>query len=382
MLNLKSKLPNVGTTIFTQMSALARQNNAINLSQGFPDFEPDERVKEAANKALKENYHQYALMAGSLKLRENIVKKYAQISSINIHPEKEITITAGGTQAIFTAIQAVVKTDDEVLLFSPSYDSYAPSVELAGGKCIYYNMLPPDFKINWQQVRQLISEKTKLIIFNSPHNPSASLLTSDDIVQLKNILKNNSALLLSDEVYEHVIFDGQKHQSFLNDDFLRSRSFVISSFGKTYHTTGWKVGYCIAPEMLTTEFRKVHQFNVFSVNSIAQEAFANILEYPELYENLPAFYEEKRNYFRSLLKDTPFELLDCKGTYFQLADYSKISNKSDIEFCKWLTKELGIATIPVSVFYNNADISIKLLRFCFAKRVETLEMAAERLRKI
>lgn len=380
MLNISSKLPHVGTTIFSVMSKLAVQHKAVNLSQGFPDFSPEKRLLEAAAEALKGNYHQYTLMAGNSKLREQLAFKYSKNFSLKIDAEKEITITAGGTQAIFTAIQAIVKPNDEVLLFAPCYDSYAPAVTLAGGKCVYYNMLPPSFKIDWSEVQKLVSDKTKLIIFNSPHNPTATLLSAEDITQLKAILQHTNALLLSDEVYEHIVFDNEKHFSFLADEELRNRSFVIFSFGKTYHVTGWKIGYCIAPEQLTQEFRKAHQFNVFSVSSFAQEAFANILDFPEMYQSLSSFYETKRNYFRSLLSDSSFEFLPCKGTYFQIANYKNISSKNDVEFCKWLTIEKGVAAIPVSAFYAKNNTDINLIRFCFAKQESTLECAAERLK--
>lgn len=379
---ITSKLPNVGTTIFSVMSALAKEYNAVNLSQGFPDFAPDEKLREAVAKALESNCHQYALMFGSLLLREKIAAKYAAHSKVLLHPDSEITITAGATQAIFTAIQAVVQPGDEVLLFAPCYDSYVPAITLAGGKCIFYNMLPPHFSINWSEVAQLISPKTKLIVFNSPHNPTASLLTAEDIVELKQLLAHTPALLLSDEVYEHIVFDGKQHQSFLCDETLRARSFVVSSFGKTYHVTGWKVGYCIAPEALTKEFRKVHQFNVFSVNSMAQEVFSQLLDFPDLYTNLSLFYEEKRNTFRALLQASAFDLLPCGGTYFQLASYAKISEANDVEFCRWLTCNIGVAAIPVSVFYEVKDMDVRLVRFCFAKRQETLLLASERLNSI
>lgn len=380
MPNISSKLPDIGTTIFSVMSKLAAQHQAVNLSQGFPDFPPEKKLMEAAEEALNGNHHQYALMAGNAKLREQLATKYSKKYTVQIDAEKEITITAGGTQAIFTAIQAVVKPNDEVLLFAPCYDSYSPAVTLAGGKCVYYNMLPPNFKIDWNEVRKLVSDKTKLIIFNSPHNPTGSLLSVDDMAQLKSILQHTNALLLSDEVYEHIVFDNEKHYSFLADEELRSRSFVIFSFGKTYHVTGWKIGYCIAPEKLTSEFRKAHQFNVFSVSSFAQEAFANVLDFPEMYHSLSSFYETKRNYFRSLLADSSFEFLPCKGTYFQVASYKNISSKSDIEFCKWLTAEKGVAAIPVSVFYAENNNNVNLVRFCFAKQESTLECAAERLK--
>jgi methionine aminotransferase len=377
--NLLSKLPEVGTTIFSVMSALAKQHHAINLSQGFPDFEPDDRLIYAINMALKNKHHQYALMAGNMKLREKIAEKYEQIYGLSIHPEEEITITAGGTQAIFTAIQAIVQPGDEVLLFAPCYDSYAPSIQLAGGNCVYYHLKPPDFRINWIEAEKLITDKTKLIVLNSPHNPSGAVLRNDDLLSLQHLAEKKSFFILSDEVYEHIVFDGEKHCSMLQNELLRQRSFMISSFGKTYHVTGWKVGYCIAPETLTQEFRKIHQFNVFSVNSVAQEAFATILDFPELYENLSSFYEGKRNYFRSLLANSSFAFLPSRGTYFQLADYSAISHENDVAFCEWLVRSAGVAAIPVSVFYNDKEKAANLVRFCFAKENETLEAAAKRL---
>lgn len=379
---MHSKLPNVGTTIFSVMSALAKQHNAVNLSQGFPDFSPDERLLLAAEKAMRSNLNQYALMAGSISLREKLVQKYASLYNVFIHPEEEITITAGGTQAIFTAIQAVVNKADEVIMFAPCYDSYAPAVELAAGKCVYYNLQPPTFEIDWSEVAQLINENTRLIILNTPHNPTGTCWSKSDMLQLEKLIERKNILLLSDEVYEHIVFDRQQHESILRYPKLRERAFVISSFGKTYHCTGWKVGYCIAPKTLTTEFRKVHQFNVFSVNSIAQAAFDAVLDYPELYQSLSNFYETKRNHFTSLLQQTKFKLLPCAGTYFQLVDYSAISNLPEVEFAKWLTTEIGVAAIPVSVFYPDVKVENSLARFCFAKENSTLEAAAERLMKI
>ncbi|MCS6819579.1 MAG: methionine aminotransferase [Chitinophagales bacterium] len=375
-----SKLPQTGTTIFTIMSAKAKAYGAVNLSQGFPDFDPDERLIEALMRALRGSHHQYAPMAGNILLREKLCEKYHRLWGLQLHPENEITITAGGTQALFTAIQAIVKPGDEVILLAPCYDSYAPAVQLAGGTCVYYNMLPPDFDISWEQLSRLVNEKTRLIIFNSPHNPTASILKKHDIEQLIGLLERHSnLLLLSDEVYEHIVFDEEGHQSFLRYEPLFQRSMVVSSFGKTYHTTGWKVGYCIAPETLTTEFRKVHQYNVFSVNSLAQQAFAEILDYPELYDDLSAFYKQKRNKFYELFGRTRFKFLPCKGTYFQLADYGDISEMADIDFCDHLVRNYGVAAIPVSVFYHNAPESLRLIRFCFAKKDETLAEAANRL---
>jgi methionine aminotransferase len=382
MNTVPSKLPNVGTTIFSVMSALARKHNAVNLSQGFPDFNPDERLLLAAEKAIRSNLNQYALMAGNISLREKLAQKYASLYDASIHPEEEITITAGGTQAIFTAIQAVVNKGDEVLMFAPCYDSYAPAVELAAGKCVYYNLQPPTFEIDWNEVAQLINEKTRLIILNAPHNPTGTCWSKTDMFQLEKLMEGKNILLLSDEVYEHIVFDKQPQESILRYPKLRERAFVISSFGKTYHCTGWKVGYCIAPKSLSAEFRKVHQFNVFSVNSIAQAAFDAVLDYPELYLSLSGFYEAKRNHFTSLLQHTKFKLLPCAGTYFQLVDYRAISNLPEVEFAKWLTTEIGVAAIPVSVFYPDSALENSLVRFCFAKENSTLEAAAERLVRI
>ncbi len=379
MKTIPSKLPNVGTTIFSVMSALAKANNAVNLSQGFPDFNPDERLLLAAEKAMRKNLNQYALMAGSISLREKLAQKYESLYNVFIHPENEITITAGGTQAIFTAVQAVVNAGDEVLMFAPCYDSYAPAVELAAGKCVYYNLQPPKFEINWLEVAQLINEKTKLIILNTPHNPTGTCWSKNDMLQLEKLMEGKNIFLLSDEVYEHIVFDSLQHESVLLYPKLRERAFVISSFGKTYHCTGWKVGYCIAPKELTAEFRKVHQFNVFSVNSIAQAAFDTVLDYPELYQSLSGFYEEKRNYFASALQHTKFKCLPCAGTYFQVVDYSAISDLPEMEFAKWLTTEIGVAAIPVSVFYPDVKVENSLARFCFAKQNSTLDTAAERL---
>ncbi len=382
MPSFTSKLPHTGITIFSVMSALAKTYGAVNLSQGFPDFNPDEKLLQAAEAALRANLNQYALMAGSQSLRTKLAKKYAAWFGIEVDAENEITITAGGTQAIFTAVQAVVNAGDEVLLFAPCYDSYAPAVQLAGGKCVYYIMSAPDFAINWDEVRSLISHKTRLLVINSPHNPTGVCLSEHDLLQLQQIAEAHDLMVLSDEVYEHIVFDERKHESVLRYPQLRQRSFMISSFGKTYHCTGWKVGYCIAPAALTAEFRKVHQFNVFSVNSIAQAAFNTALDFPELYTSLNTFYERKRDYFRSLMSHTKFKLLPCAGTYFQLADYSAISDLPETDFACWLTKEIGVASIPVAVFYPDAGKEQQLTRFCFAKENSTLEEAVSRLSEI
>lgn len=379
--SLRSKLPNAATTIFTVMSAYAREHDAINLSQGFPDFSPDRLLQEAVEKAIKNGHNQYAPMAGLMSLREAIAVKMQNLYGAQIEPESEITITAGGTQALFTAIAALVGENDEVIIFSPAYDSYAPAVELAGGKAINYNMEAPDFAINWRQVQKVITQRTRMIVINTPHNPTGTVLTEKDMKELQKLTKDTDIIILSDEVYEHIVFDGASHHSVLRYPALAERSMVVGSFGKTYHATGWKVGYCIAPRELTAEFRKVHQFNVFSVNTPMQHAYAEILAYPQLYQQLGAFYQEKRDFFRNAIKGSKFELLDCKGTYFQLASFKKISEEKDTDFVIWLTREWKVAAIPISVFYHR-HLDEKIIRFCFAKENETLEKAAEKLCKI
>ena len=379
--SIRSKLPGVGTTIFTVMSAYAREHEAINLSQGFPDFQPDLLLQSEVERAIRNGNNQYAPMAGLMTLRERIAAKVQNLYRATIDPESEITITAGGTQALFTAIAAMISENDEVILFSPAYDSYAPAVELAGGMPIHYNMEAPDFSINWKQVQKLITQRTRMIVINSPHNPTATILTEKDMKELAKLTKDTDIIILSDEVYEHIIFDGTEHQSVLRYPGLAERSMVVGSFGKTYHATGWKVGYCIAPRELTAEFRKVPQFNVFSVSSPMHYAYAEILNHPHLYQELGAFYQQKRDFFRNAIKGSKFELLDSKGTYFQLVSYKRISEEKDTDFVKWLTREWKVAAIPVSVFYHR-NLDQKIIRFCFAKENETLEKAAEKLNKI
>ncbi len=379
--SIRSKLPGVGTTIFTVMSAYAREHEAINLSQGFPDFQPDPLLQSEVERAIRSGNNQYAPMAGLMTLRERIAAKVQNLYKATVDPESEITITAGGTQALFTAIAAMISENDEVILFSPAYDSYAPAVELAGGKAIHYNMEAPDFSINWKQVQKIITQRTRMIVINSPHNPTATTLTEKDMKELTKLTKDTDIIILSDEVYEHIIFDGIEHQSVLRYPGLAERSMVVGSFGKTYHATGWKVGYCIAPRELTAEFRKVHQFNVFSVSTPMQYAYAEILNHPHLYQELGAFYQQKRDFFRNAIKGSKFELLDSKGTYFQLVSYNKISEEKDTDFVTWLTREWKVAAIPVSVFYHR-NLDQKIIRFCFAKENETLEKAAEKLNKI
>jgi methionine aminotransferase len=380
-LALHSKLPNTGTTIFTVMSALAREHKAINLSQGFPDFEPHPQLVEEVNKAMRSSHNQYAPMAGNLLLRERIAEKTEALYKAKVNPETEVTVTAGATQAIFTAIMSVIRENDEVILFAPAYDSYAPAIELAGGKAIFYDLEAPDYKVDWQKVKRVVTQRTKMIIINTPHNPTGTILQEADFQQLEKLTRETDIILLSDEVYEHIIFDGLQHQSILRYPKLAERAFVVSSFGKTYHTTGWKIGYCIAPENLMKEFRKVHQFNVFSVNSVAQAAFAEIIPKKDLYLEIHAFYQTKRDFFRKAIQPSRFKALKCEGTYFQLVSYARISEERDIEFTRRMTKDFGVAAIPVSVFYRH-QIDNSVIRFCFAKEEETLKRAADKISKM
>ncbi|MDP3357817.1 MAG: methionine aminotransferase [Lutibacter sp.] len=378
---IHSKLPAVKTSIFSIMSGLAAEENALNLSQGFPNFESDLKLIDLVNKAMVNGKNQYAPMPGILSLREAIAEKMFNLYGVSYNPETEITITAGATQAIFTAIAATVHKDDEVIIFKPAYDCYEPTIELFGGKTVSVQLNPEDFTIDWQKVKGLITDKTRMIIINSPHNPSGRILSNNDMLQLEALLQNTNILLLSDEVYEHIIFDGEKHQSAALFPALAERTFIVASFGKTFHNTGWKVGYCIAPAQLTEEFRKVHQFNVFSVNHPVQIALAEYLKNPNNYLELGRFYQQKRDLFLSLLKDSRFDFIPSKGTYFQLLNFSKITDESDVDFAVKLTKEQKIASIPISVF-NEAGLDTKVLRFCFAKTDETLKKAAEILNQI
>lgn len=380
-MQLFSKLPEVKTTIFTQMSALAKEYGAINLSQGFPDFSPHPKLIEAKSKAMKKGFNQYAPMQGYEPLREKIAEKIQETYHFTCNPATEITITAGATQAIFTAIMALLNPDEEAILIEPVYDSYLPAIRLCKGVPKFVELNPQDFSIPWGQVKKLISKKTKLILINSPHNPTGSTLKKKDLQELEKLTKDTDILIISDEVYEHIIFDNQPHESVLRYPELAKRSLVVSSFGKTYHVTGWKVGYVVAPENLMNEFRKVHQYNVFCVNLPAQIAFYEILKEKSLYQELGAFYQEKRDFFQNLLQNTRFELKKAEGTYFQLVSYAKISEEKDTDFAIRMTKEFGVAPIPLSVFYSKQN-DHKLLRFCFAKENETLEKAVEKLAKI
>ena len=370
-----SKLPEVPTSIFSVMSALAHKENALNLAQGFPNFESDSKLIELVNNAMKTGSNQYAPMPGIFSLRKAIAEKMENLYGVSYNPESEITITAGATQAIFTAIAATIQKDDEVIIFKPAYDCYEPTIELFGGKTVAVQLNPEDFRIDWELVKSLISDKTKMIIINTPHNPSGKILSKPDMTELENIVKNTNILLLSDEVYEHIIFDGEQHQSAALFPTIAERTFIVASFGKTFHNTGWKVGYCLAPKELMSEFRKVHQFNVFSVNHPTQVALAEYLKTPNNYLELSGFYQQKRDLFLSLLKDSRFEFSPSNGTYFQLLNFKNITNESDYEFAIRLTKEKKIAAIPISVFNEDA-LDTHVLRFCFAKTTETLKAAA------
>jgi methionine transaminase len=376
-----SKLPQTGTTIFTTMSALANEVGAINLSQGFPDFETSPELIKLANSALKKGHNQYAPMAGVLALREQIAKKTEKLYGTAYNPDTEITITAGGTQAIFTAITAMIHPMDEVIIFEPAYDSYAPAIKLMGGIVKSLELEPPDYRISWDMVKRLINNKTKMIILNSPHNPTATILHKDDIDELSNLVKSQDIWILSDEVYEHLIYDGETHHSMAMYPELQQRSFIVASFGKPFHATGWKVGYCMAPALLMSEFRKVHQFLVFSVNTPIQYALAEYLKNESHYLDLPAFFQQKRDYFRKGLEQSKFKLLPCSGSYFQSVTYKDITDEKDIDFALRLTREFGVASIPVSGFYSKGT-DHHVLRFCFAKRQETLDKAVDRLLKI
>ncbi len=377
---INSKLPNIGSSIFAVMSKMAIDYNAINLSQGFPDFNcPDELLKLVEEYQAK-GFNQYAPMPGVSKLREQVSKKIKKVYSRDYNFETEITITAGATQAIFTAITASIQKGDEVILFEPAYDSYAPSVLINGGVPVFIPLIKGSYKIDWDRVKDNISDKTKMIILNSPHNPTGSVITETDIKILEELTRNTGILIISDEVYEHILFDGQKHFSLSISDELYERSFIISSFGKTYHTTGWKLGYCAAPENLTKEFRKIHQFVVFSVNTPIQYAYADFLDNEEHYLSLNNFYEKKRDTAINLLQDTLYNFSPAKGTYFQLLDYNKISGMNDMDFAECLTKEFGIAVIPLSPFYSN-PYNDKVIRICFAKRDEVLNEGMNRLKK-
>ena len=379
----ETKLPKVETTIFTVMSALAAEHNAVNLGQGFPDFDVPKRLVGAAAKAMADGLNQYSPMPGLQSLREAIADKTECCYGYRPDPNTEITVCSGGSEAIFNAIHGVVKAGDEVIVLDPCYDCYEPAIDLAGATAVHVSLDPRTFAPDWNAIKAAITPKTRMLMINSPHNPSGAMLNRDDIDALIELLDGTDIYLLSDEVYEHIVFDGAQHESVLRYPQLRERAFVISSFGKTYHCTGWKVGYAVAPPAMTKELRKVHQYNTFCTFTPAQVAFAEMIrEEPEHYEELGAFYQARRDAFREQLKQTKFEPLPVPGGYFQLVDYSKVSDLDDMEFCRWLTVEKGVTAIPLSPFYANPPKGQRLIRLCFAKSDATLDAAIERLKAL
>ncbi|MBU0486842.1 MAG: methionine aminotransferase [Bacteroidetes bacterium] len=376
-----SKLPKVETSIFAIMSQMANEHKAINLSQGFPDFPVSEQLIELVGKHMKNGANQYAPMMGAPPLLESISAKYDHLYSYKYDPNKEITVTAGATQALYTAITAFVREGDEVIVFEPAYDSYVPAIELNGGIPVYAELHAPDYQINWNELKKLVNRQTRMIIINSPHNPTGKVLSAGDLQKLEKITNNSDILILSDEVYEHIIFDGLEHQSVAKFPKLAERTLVIGSFGKTFHATGWKMGYCAAPENLTQEFRRVHQFIVFAVNHPIQLAMAEFIQNKENYQGLGAFYQKKRDFFIEALSKSRFTIEPSAGTYFQLLSFKNISSEKELDFAKRITKEFGVASIPVSVFYHRS-LESRVVRFCFAKSEETLEKAAAILCKI
>jgi len=376
-----SRLPGVGTTIFTVMSRLASECGAINLSQGFPDFSASPELFELVSRHMRAGSNQYAPMAGVPSLREAIVTKSEGLYGTRYDPEHEVTVTAGGTQAIFTAVTALVRPGDEVVVLEPVYDSYVPAIELAGGRAVRARLSPPHYRPDWERIGALVSPRTRMILLNSPHNPTGSIFSRADLDALADLVRGTDVVVLSDEVYEHIVFDGARHESVSRHPELASRSFVIGSFGKTFHVTGWKVGWALAPEALMAEFRKVHQFVVFTVNTPVQLALADYMADPSRWLELPAFYQRKRDLFRAGLEASRLEPLPCSGTYFQLASYARVSDDPDVALAERLTREIGVASIPVSAFHADRRQD-RVLRFCFAKSDETLSRACERLARL
>ena len=381
-MTIETKLPKVGTTIFSVMSHLAVQHKAVNLGQGFPDFEPPQPLRDALSRAMANGLNQYAPGIGTAALREQIALKTERLYGHKVSPDSDITVTSGATEALFAGIAAVVRAGDEVIVFDPAYDSYEPAIDLQGARAVHIPLTVPSFSIDWQRVRDAITPKTRMILINSPHNPSGAVLSAADLDELAAIIRDTPIVVLSDEVYEHIVYDGVAHESVLRHPELAARSIVVSSFGKTYHCTGWKVGYAVAPTSLSAEFRKVHQYLTFCTFHPAQTAFAEFLaSSPEHYLELPAFYQVKRDRFRKLLAPSRLKLLDVPGGYFQLVDYSAIRDEDDLAFCEWLVKEGGVAAIPLTPFYEKAP-GTRLVRLCFAKSDATMEAAAERLCKL
>ena len=379
---LQSKQPNIGTTIFTIMSKLATDCGALNLSQGFPNFDCSPKLAELVTHYLKKGMNQYAPMAGIQPLREVIAQKVSDLYQVNYHPDTEVTILSGASEALYCAITAVIHQDDEVILLEPRYDSYAPATRLNGGIPVYVTLTPEDdYRIDWALVKSKITERTKLIILNTPHNPTGTVLSQEDLTKLADIVRGTNIFLIGDEVYEHIIFDGREHWSLLRNSVLQERSFICGSFGKTFHVTGWKIGYCLAPKALTEELRKVHQWITFSTVTPIQYALADFLREPDNYLSIPMFYQEKRDKFLQCIKDSRFTYTPAHGSFFQCVNYQNITDENDYDLAIRLTREIGVASIPVSVFYNHKN-DYKTLRFCFAKDNETLEKAAERLCKL
>ena len=382
-MQIGTKLPKVGTTIFTVMSQLAAEHQAVNLGQGFPDFDVPEFLVDALARAMREGRNQYAPMAGIPALRQAIAAKTLRCYGRKVDADAEITVTSGASEAIFDAVLAVVRPGEEVVVLDPCYDCYEPAIDLAGGRAVHVPLDPVDFHVDWDRVRAAITAKTRLVMINTPHNPSGAMLSADDIAQLAGIMRGTDAFLLSDEVYEHIVFDGRRHESVLRHPELAARAFVVSSFGKTYHCTGWKIGYCIAPPALTAELRKVHQYNSFCSFAPAQFAFAQMIEaHPEHYDGLGAFYQAKRDHFAEQLSRTKLVPTPVPGGYFQLVDYSAVSDLADLEFCRWLTVEKGVAAIPLSPFYESPPPGQRLARLCFAKAEATLDAAISRLMRL
>lgn len=379
--SVKSKLQKQETSIFAVMSDLAHKHKAINLSQGFPDFDISPKLIELVNKYMKKGYNQYAPMTGIPALREQIASKVENLYGAVYDPAKEVNITAGATQAIHTVIASIIQDEDEVIVFEPAYDAYVPLIKMHGGIVKFVELKLPDYHIDWQEVKKLLNNRTRMIIINSPHNPTGSILKAEDLKELEKLTNDSEIIILSDEVYEHLIFDGLKHESVCRYPGLAERSFVVGSFGKTFHATGWKTGFVLAPQNLMEEFRKVHQFVVFACNTPIQHALAEFLTDSTNYEDLGKFYQRKRDFFLKQIKDSRFEIVPSFGTYFQLLNYSKITGEAEVDFAVRMTKEYKLASIPVSVFYHNNDDK-KVLRFCFAKEEKTLEKAAEILCRI
>ncbi len=380
-MSIQSKLPDVGITIFTVMSKMAAEHGAVNLSQGFPDFDPPAELVERVSHYMRQGMNQYAPMQGVPQLRQQIARKIATLYQLEIDPDTQITVTSGATEALFAAIAAVVHSGDEVIVVEPAYDAYAPVIQLNGGIPVYLPLRFPEYSMEWDRLKEHLTDRTRLIILNTPHNPTGTVLSEADMTRLKAIVSERDIFILSDEVYEHIVFDGQNHQSILRDPELAARSFVVSSFGKTYHTTGWKIGYCVAPPEMTLEFQKIHQFLTFASNTPIQLAYADFMQQTEHYLQLSGFYQQKRDLFLDCMRSSRFKPLPCAGTYFQMMDYSAISDEADVDFARRLTVEHGVAAIPPSVFYHDQR-DHKVLRFCFAKQDQTLVEAAELLCRI